>query len=228
MAIALRKAVGSETVIKDLERYGFAPRRSSGVDETFWGELAPGWRSRLVPASVYAELTGTMKDVEWADVLSIGEAKFSTTALHLSRFMQAVGNGGFMLSPVAREEGALETKKSPSLVPLPTRWLQEDTALRLQSAMRDTVVRGTARSISNSLDGTGWQIGGKTGSGPGPAPIGPQSDGWFAGLIFDPEGKARFTVATFVRHGGPGGGNAAKISADLARFIIGQGARPRL
>jgi hypothetical protein len=33
--------------------------------------------------------------------------------------------------------------------------------------------------------------------------------GWFAGLVFDSSGKARFTVATFVRHGGPGGDNAA-------------------
>jgi hypothetical protein len=34
---------------------------------------------------------------------------------------------------------------------------------------------------------------------------GPPYDGWFAGLIFDPQGKARFTVATYVRHGGLGG-----------------------
>jgi hypothetical protein len=51
---------------------------------------------------------------------------------------------------------------------------------------------------------------------------GSQLDGWFAGLIFDSQGEARFTVATFVRHGGTGGGNAAKISAELARYIIGE------
>src|SRR5579864_2168517 len=28
--------------------------------------------------------------------------------------------------------------------------------------------------------------------------------GWFAGLVFDPEGKARYSVATFVRRGGLG------------------------
>jgi hypothetical protein len=39
-------------------------------------------------------------------------------------------------------------------------------------------------------------------------------------LIFDPQGQARFTVATFVRHGGPGGGNAAKISAKVAKFLL--------
>ncbi len=103
--------------------------------------------------------------------------------------------------------------------------MQKSTALRLQSAMRDTVQRGTARSIAKALESTGWQIGGKTGSGPGPMPIGPQSDGWFAGLIFDSQGKARFEIATFVRHGGPGGGNAAKVSAELTRYIIGETVR---
>jgi hypothetical protein len=46
-----------------------------------------------------------------------------------------------------------------------------------------------------------------------------EQDGWFAGLIFDREQKARFTVATFVRHGGLGGGSAAEISANVARFL---------
>lgn len=99
--------------------------------------------------------------------------------------------------------------------------MKKSTALQLQSAMRDTVQRGTATSISRAFGNSGWQIGGKTGTGPGPTETGPPFDGWFAGLIFDPTGKARFTTATFVRHGGTGGGNAAKISAELARYIAG-------
>jgi cell division protein FtsI/penicillin-binding protein 2 len=90
--------------------------------------------------------------------------------------------------------------------------------------MRDVVQRGSAHAIAHALDGTGWQIGGKTGTGPGTTPIGPQSDGWFAGLVFDPEGRARFTVATFVRHGGRGGENAAMISAQIACYLIENGA----
>jgi len=38
-------------------------------------------------------------------------------------------------------------------------------------------------------------------------------------LIFDPQGKARFTVVTFVKQGGPGGGNAARISAEMGHFL---------
>ena len=99
--------------------------------------------------------------------------------------------------------------------------MQERTALRLQSAMRDTVQRGTAKSIGKTLEDTGWQIGGKTGSGPALLPKGDLVDGWFAGLVFDPQGKAQFTVVTFIRSGGYGGENA-KISAALARYIIGE------
>jgi cell division protein FtsI/penicillin-binding protein 2 len=98
--------------------------------------------------------------------------------------------------------------------------LKETTAARLQTAMRGVVQRGSAQTIAHTLDGTGWQIGGKTGTGPGLGSTGPPYDGWFAGLVFDPQGKARFTVATYVRHGGLGGENAAIISAQLARFLI--------
>src|SRR5204863_6858526 len=103
----------------------------------------------------------------------------------------------------------------------PTRIMRASTARRLQAAMRDAVQRGTASGIAKALVDTGWQIGGKTGSGTALLPKGPQIDGWFAGLLFDPQGQARFTVATFVRSGGYGAGKAAQISAALARYIIG-------
>ena len=64
--------------------------------------------------------------------------------------------------------------------------------------MCDALQRGTAKAIATALAGTGWKISGKTGTGSALAPIGPESDGWFAGLIFGPQGKARFTIATFI------------------------------
>jgi len=226
MAVALRKSVGTEKVISDFKRYGLNQRADSSLDDRFWAALAPTWRARLIPAPAYASLSTEMADTEWADSLSIGETNMMVTGLHVSRFLQAVGNGGMMIYPVAREAEPTPATSNQRVTPrqptMPIPVMQESTALQLQSAMRDTVQRGTAKSIAKVLEGTGWQIGGKTGSGPGPAPIGPQSDGWFAGLMFDPQGKARFTVATFVRHGGPGGGKAAIISAELARYIIEQ------
>jgi cell division protein FtsI/penicillin-binding protein 2 len=213
-------------VLEDFKRYGFDRRTTSPRDETFWSELAPNWQSRLIPAAAYVSLSGETKDAEWAEALSIGETYMSVTALHLSRFLQAVGNDGVMLPPVAREEQSTPSSTKPALsrrqLKDSIRMMERITALRLQSAMRDTVQRGTAKSIARALAGTGWQIGGKTGSGTALQPKGPQIDGWFAGLIFDPQGRARFTVVTFVRSGGYGGENAARISAELAHYIIGQ------
>jgi len=238
MAIALRRAVGTDTVLNDLKRYGLDQRSDAPRDDKFWAELAPGLATRLVPFEAHALLTRETKDSEWAGTLSIGETNLIVTGLHISRFLQAVGHGGVMLSPSAREDGPRDRMhatsaadgraiSSKNVVGSPIRVMQDSTSVRLQAAMRDTVQRGSAKSIANSLTSTGWAIGGKTGTS-GPAPIGPQSDGWFAGLIFDERRKARFTVATFVRRGGLGGGNAARISAELARFIIGNHAQGRL
>jgi cell division protein FtsI/penicillin-binding protein 2 len=228
MALALRRKMGTETILRDLQRYGFGSGTDSPANDSFWSEIDPHLQARLTPVRGYSTLSNETNDVDWADVLSVGEKNIMVTGLHMSRFLQAIGNEGVMLQPWAREERKVEARNLRSATSgfsqpqaKPIRVMKRLTTLRLQAGMRDAVQRGTAKSIARALADTGWQIGGKTGTGPGPAPIGPKSHGWFAGLIFDPQGKARFTVATFVRHGGPGGGNAAKISAALARFLIG-------
>jgi cell division protein FtsI/penicillin-binding protein 2 len=213
-AIALRKSVGTKKVLEDFARYGLLR------DDKFWSELDPLWKGSLTPTPASVSLTEETKDEEWADTLSLGETNISVTALHISRFLQAVGNGGMQLTPTARE--ASKSGGQRPEIDNPIRIMDESTALQLQSAMRDTVQRGTATSIASALSETGWQIGGKTGSGPALLPKGDLLDGWFAGLIFDPEGRARFTVATFVRSGGKGGENAARISAELARYLVGR------
>ncbi len=232
IASGLRKSIGTESVLKDLESYGFPFRATvtAGEKDTkFWDELSPKWRDRLTPAISWRALNQETTMSDWQDTLSIGERKFTVTALHLSRFLQAVGNGGVMLPAVARagEAKASELNSGGKSI----RVLNEAAALKLQEAMRAVVERGTAKNSANVLAGTGWQIGGKTGTGPAPnAPgPGPGSNGCFVGLAFDPQGHARFTVVTFVNHGGLGGGNAARISAELIRFLIGgdTGSSPR-
>ena len=225
-AVALRKSVGTKKVLEDFARYGFPQRTGLLRDDKFWGELAADWTGSLIPAPAYVSLTTETKDEEWAETLSLGETNMSVTALHISRFLQAVGNGGVLLAPMARKERATfsvgKSNVSRREFDNPIRMMEESTALRLQSAMRDTVQRGTAKSIAKTLEDTGWRIGGKTGSGPALLPKAELVDGWFAGLIFDPQGTARFTVATFVRSGGPGGENAAKISATLAHYLVSE------
>jgi cell division protein FtsI/penicillin-binding protein 2 len=103
------------------------------------------------------------------------------------------------------------------------RTIEPDTARRLQRAMRDAVDRGTAKSAAPILAGTGWHLGGKTGTGPdAEGRVGPTSDGWFAGFVFEGE-RPRYTVAVFVEKRGPGGGVAASIAARLARWLASAG-----
>jgi len=228
IASKVRNAVGTEKVLDDLARYGFPSRRQDQprLDTIFWAELAPRWQTKLVPAATYHSLGKETTVKDWEDTLSIGEQRIVTTALHLSRFLQAVGNDGVMVPDVARDQ-----ERPGSTIPATaegTRVISEATALKLQQAMRRTVENGTAKSARPILAETGWTMGGKTGTGPEPGTTGPGpgSDGCFTGLIFDPTGKARLTVVAYVRHGGFGGGNAARISAELARFVIGAPAHP--
>jgi hypothetical protein len=136
-------------------------------------------------------LAADASDAAWGDSLSIGEHAMTVTLDQVSRFLRAVGLGGDGL-------------------------LKPDAARRLQDAMKDTVARGTARGVAPKLAGTRWQLGGKTGTGPYEAR--PSYDGWFAGLIFE-NGQPRYTVAVYIDGGGPGGGVAASIAADLTRFL---------
>ena len=213
VALALRKSIGTQKVLADFGRYGF-----NGGTESFWAEVDPQWKKRLTPPREYAAID-TLNDEDWSAALSIGESYMMTTALQVSRFLQGVGNNGLLCAPVARRSAQATVQPPNTGCGAPTRMVEESTARRLMAAMVDTVKRGTATRIARALEGIGWAMGGKTGTGGrAGAPINEQ-DGWFAGLVFDRQGKARYTVATFVRRGGLGGGNAAEISAQIARFV---------
>ena len=188
LALALRKEPGADDAARQVSRFACGTERPD----------------------CYVRVSGDMPEPRWADVLSIGEQGVRVTGLDVSRFLQAVGNGGVVVD-----------RQSTSHAVVSNSMFSGETARAIQGAMRDAVQQGTASSIAHVLDGTGWSIGGKTGTGP--KVIGPRSDGWFAGLVFDPAGQPRFTVATFVRRGGKGGGNAARLSAEVARYVIGSG-----
>jgi hypothetical protein len=146
-------------------------------------------------------LAADTTDKDWADAMSIGESNFRVTLLGLSQFIAAIGDRGISPGPHS------------------TRIMREQTSQQLQSAVLDTVKIGTASGIRDRIGSLG-QLGGKTGSGPGDAN---PTDGIFAALVFDSTGAARYSIVTYVRRGGHGGGAAAEISADIAKFLLSNG-----
>jgi len=192
LALLLRRSIGSQAVLDDLARFGFPL-------------CAPGKAGRPFSPPACVALTPRTSDADWASSLSIGETNFTVSLEQLSRFLRAIGKtGAIFLSSLDKERR-------------PGNMMSRETATQLQVAMLDAVDDGSAKGIRGRL-GTEWRIGGKTGTGP--ADTHPH-DGIFAGLVFGAESEARFTIICYVRNGGPGGGAAAEISADLARFVIG-------
>jgi Penicillin binding protein transpeptidase domain len=192
LALLLRRTVGSEAVLADLARFGFPPCAKGQAPQPF----SP-------PACV--ALSATSSDEEWASALSIGESSLTVSILQLSNFLRAVG-----------KEGALSMSSIVQYRP-PGNRMGRETAIQLQINMLQAVEQGTAKGIYGRL-GKQWEIGGKTGTGPGTAH---PYDGIFAGLVFDEERRVRYTLVCYARRSGPGGGAAAEISADLARFVLG-------
>lgn len=229
LAIDLRRAAGSAAVVADLRRFGFQSCSGAGAsaplpDDRFWRELAPRFVQRLRPATACVSIGPGDPDTRWASALSIGEDGLTVTLLHVSRFLQAVGNGGLLVRPLARWDGGdgrdrEDRDMAPRPPPRPegARIVAVSTAARLQAALSDAVLRGSASGI-RGLPGHGWTMGGKTGTGPAEAL---PHDGCFAGLVFDERGMARYTIASYVRRGGRGGGAAAQLAAELAARALG-------
>jgi cell division protein FtsI/penicillin-binding protein 2 len=210
LALELRQIAGGEKALKDMNAYGFPAEvaKHPVVDENFWGFIEPALRDKLIPASAYISVKNDTADEDWASAFSIGETGFNATLLHISRFMEAIGNGGVMIAPSARIHAEAVVKPDSGM-----RVMQASTAEHLQSAMLDNVLRGTAVGILGRM-GDKWKIGGKTGTNSDP-------DGIFAGLVFDASGAPRYAFATYIKRGGKGGGVAAEVSADLVKFIVG-------
>jgi cell division protein FtsI/penicillin-binding protein 2 len=203
LATSLRQAVGPDAILQDLKKFGFADC------STFPEQERAAWYKAGKACMTLSAQTG--KD-DWASALSIGGSEFSVTLLYISSFLQAVGNNGMMLRPIsltARDGGAVTTTGITVMRP--------DTARKLQSAMKDVVDHGTARGIRGRL-GSDWSLGGKTGTGPAAAH---PYDGVFAGLVFDRNGVPRYTIVSYIKGGGPGGGAAAEITSDFVRFTLG-------
>jgi cell division protein FtsI/penicillin-binding protein 2 len=216
MAQYMRDRLGEQAFIDAYRRYGFVPYPSA--DETprdtavsdFWATKNPEWAERMSPPPDRLRISSKTIAHEWA-LLSIGQGPVDVTVVGITRFIQAIGNGGVMLRPTIEAEVVRERGRGEG-----ERIMKESTARKLQAAMREVARSGTAASASRVLEGLDWTMGGKTGT---PEFPGRPDDGWFAGLAFDPDGQPRYAIAVYLQSGGPGGRLPAGIAAQMTRVL---------
>lgn len=211
MAEALLARVGVDAVRGALDQAGFGSVSAPGapsVDDRFW---APGASERdgwAAPPKPYLRAGGDAAEPAALVLAGLGIGGSATTPLHISRFLQAVGNGGRMIAP-----RPLSDTRAPAVT---TRLWPEAVAGRLQQAMRRTVSEGTAARTVPQLEWSRWSLGGKTGTVPRDDGA---LDGWFAGLAHDPSGEPEYTIVVLVEGGGMGGQVPAGIAAEMTRFF---------
>lgn len=211
MAQQMRERLGEEAFVEAYRRYGFEPYQESPPTDTlreFWSTSSDAWARRMSPALSRIRIGEGTGRQEWAQ-LSIGQGPVDVTPIAVSRFVQAIGNGGVMLRPTLEAERAEEPVEE-------RRIMGAETARKLQRAMLAVVDSGTARSALPLLEGLRWELGGKTGTA---QVAGRPDDGWFAGLVFGPEGRPRYTVVVYLRGGGPGGRQPTAVAAGMARVL---------
>lgn len=212
MALELRDRLGEQAFAEAYRLFGVEPYPAgdapTAADTEFWNTGSQAWRRRLSPPPARVRLSQSSSQEEWAQ-LAIGQGPIDVTAIHMTRFLSAIGNGGMMVRPTIEQDRAT----SPEEI---GRILSPETTGKLLAAMREVVDRGTARSTAPILAGLDWDLAGKTGT----AQVAQSPDnGWFAGLILDPSGQPRYSVVTFLVGGGPGGRLPAAIAAGMTRHL---------
>lgn len=212
MALELRESLGEEAFAEAFRRFGVEPysgeEAASAADLEFWNTGSQAWRRRLSPPTARVRLSAETSREEWGQ-LAIGQGPIDVTAVHMARFLSAIGNGGVMMRPTLEQDRAAAPEEVGRI-------MSPETSARLLAAMREVVDRGTARSTAPILAGLDWQLAGKTGT----AEVARAPDnGWFAGLIVDPSGRPRYSVVTFLVGGGPGGRRPAAIAAGMTRYL---------
>jgi hypothetical protein len=211
MALEMRQRLGAEAFRDAWQRFGFVTY-SSGLPSTspdeFWNTANPAWAERMTPPPVRVRFAPRFTAHEWGQI-SIGQGPVDVTPLAISRFLQAIGNNGVMLPPTLEWE-QLEKRGEGRRI------MKATTSRKLQQAMLTVVDSGTAQSAAPRFAGTGWDLGGKTGTAD--VANAPRPDAWFAGLMYGPDGRARYTIV-YLQRGGQGGRIAAPIAGEMTKFM---------
>jgi hypothetical protein len=215
MSERMRDKLGAQAFIDAYRRFGFEiyaskPPRDTTVSD-FWLTDNEDWARRMSPPPARLRLSAKTGAHEWA-LLSIGQGPIDVTPIAISRFIQAIGNGGVMLRPYFEQSVSGEQDGG-------RRIMKQQTSQKLLAAMYQVThdEMGTAAAARGSiLRGSKWDMIGKTGTA---EVAGHHDDGWFAGLALGPDGRPRYTVVVYLQGGGPGGRMPAALAAQMVRVL---------
>jgi len=177
---------GHDAFARNAERFLFGRqiRLYPGTDRT--GAINTG----RIPQIADSDLYGLAQ-------ASIGQGRVSVSPAHMATVAAAVANQGVAMQP------RLMAANPPVAL---ARYMQEETAQRLASMMRQVVTDGTGQAINIDT----LAIAGKTGTAENPHG---KAHSWFIG--FAPAGHPALAVAVMVEQGGYGSLTAAPIARDL-------------
>lgn len=215
MALEMRQRLGVEAFRDAYQRFGFVTYTDGmppSTERDFWNSGNEAWTSRMTPPPVRVRFAKRYSQHEWGQI-AIGQGPVDVTPLAVSRFLQAIGNNGVMLPPTLEWE-QLEKRGEGRRI------MKETTSRRLQQAMLMVVDSGTAAGAQPRFAATGWDLGGKTGTADVAGASRP--DAWFAGLMYGPDHRARYTIVVYLQHGGQGGRVAAPIAGEMTKFMSQQ------
>lgn len=213
MALEMRDRLGADAFVEGWRRFGFVPYSSADEQEDpgpFWHTENEAWARRMTPPPVRVRVKRRFDRFEWAQI-AIGQGPVDVTPIGVSRFLQGIGNNGVMLQPLLEHERLADRPEGRQI-------MSPATAAKLMDAMRVVVDSGTAVSTQPQLVNLGgWDLGGKTGTAD--VRRGQRPDGWFGGLIFGPDGRARYTIVVYLQRAGQGGRAPAAVAAGMTRFM---------
>ncbi len=212
MALEMRQQLGVDAFRDAYQRFGFVTYSAgppSASESEFWNTGNPAWAQRMTPPPVRVRFAQRFTAHEWGQI-AIGQGPVDVTPLSISRFLQAIGNNGVMLPPTI-EWDRMDRRGEGQRI------MKQSTSRKLQEAMLSVVDTGTAQVAKARIANTGWDLGGKTGT----ADVyrAPRPDAWFAGLMYGPDGRARYTIVVYLQRGGQGGRTPAAIAGEMTKFM---------
>lgn len=157
----------------------------------------PAWKRRQLNQPWYAGDTVN---------LSIGQGYIQTTPLAMTMAINAIANGGYLLSPIIlkkiEDQPALKPEKK--IIEVDQKWLK---------AVKKGLYFATHRGgTAARLQHLGLEIAGKTGT----AQTGKQSHAWFIG--FFPYDNPKYTISVFLEYGGSSSEAVAVVNHFLAEI----------